>query len=61
MAVFHYQPLHLSAMGQRLGGKQGQCPVAERMGDCLVRLPFYLALEGQAQDRVLEAILSFQP
>src|SRR4051812_34055494 len=29
--VFHYQPLHLSAMGEKLGGRQGMCPVTEKI------------------------------
>jgi dTDP-4-amino-4,6-dideoxygalactose transaminase len=29
LSVFHYLPLHLSQMGQRLGGQRGQCPVTE--------------------------------
>src|SRR5260370_30601873 len=36
-AVFHYQPLHLSPMGQRFGsGRVGDCPVTERAADVLV-------------------------
>src|SRR5713226_9709765 len=33
LAVFHYQPLHLSTMGRRYGGREGQCPVAEDVAD----------------------------
>src|SRR5207249_3295102 len=40
-AVFHYLPLHLSVMGQRFGGRPGQCLVSEDVSDRLVRLPFY--------------------
>jgi len=51
LAVFHYQPLHLSVMGRQYGGKEGDCPVSEMAGDCLVRLPFFndLALVDQAR------------
>jgi dTDP-4-amino-4,6-dideoxygalactose transaminase len=41
MSVFHYLPLHLSEMGKLFGGKVGDCPVAEYVSDCLVRLPFF--------------------
>ncbi len=58
MAVFHYQPLHLSSMGRAFGGRQGQCPVAEAAGERLVRLPFYPALEPSEQDEVIEAVVS---
>jgi dTDP-4-amino-4,6-dideoxygalactose transaminase len=58
-SVFHYLPLHLSAMGQRYGGRAGDCPVTERLGDCLLRLPFYNDLSKADQDRVIEAIQCF--
>ena len=58
-AVFHYLPLHLSKMGQQFGGKKGDCPVTERVSDCLLRLPFYNKLDGTEQARVVEAIYSF--
>jgi dTDP-4-amino-4,6-dideoxygalactose transaminase len=59
-AVFHYQPLHASPMGLRLGGHVGQCPVTERLGDCLVRLPFYFNLDDATQDRVIDRVLKFR-
>ena len=57
-AVFHYLPLHLSAMGQRWGGRAGQCPVTESVSERLVRLPFYTELDEIDQDRVIEAVRS---
>jgi len=59
-AVFHYLPLHLSPMGRRFGGEVGECPVTERISDRLVRLPFYNEMTGIDQDRVIEAITSFE-
>jgi dTDP-4-amino-4,6-dideoxygalactose transaminase len=59
LAVFHYQPLHLSDYGRRYGGRPGQCPVAESAGDCLVRLPFFNGLTADEQSQVIEAALSF--
>jgi dTDP-4-amino-4,6-dideoxygalactose transaminase len=61
LAVFHYQPLHLSLMGQRLGGQAGDCPVTERIADQIVRLPLYNELSADEQCRVIEAIHSFSP
>lgn len=58
-AVFHYLPLHLSEMGQRFGGKKGDCPVAEDVSDRLLRLPLFTSLSEEDQDRVLGAVRSF--
>lgn len=58
-AVFHYQPLHLSEMGRRLGGNEGDCPVTESMSDRLVRLPLFFDLSESDQTRVIEAVRAF--
>jgi dTDP-4-amino-4,6-dideoxygalactose transaminase len=58
LAVFHYLPLHLSEMGRRLGGREGQCPVTEDVSDRLVRLPLFFQLTDADQTRVIEAVLS---
>jgi dTDP-4-amino-4,6-dideoxygalactose transaminase len=59
LAVFHYLPLHLSQMGQRFGGRPGDCPVTESASDRLLRLPFYNSLSDADQCRVVEAIEAF--
>ena len=59
--VFHYQPLHASPIGQRLGGRAGQCPVSEHAGDCLVRLPLFNTLSDTDQARVIETVKAFKP
>ncbi len=60
-AVFHYQPLHLSPMGKALGtAREGDCPVTERVADCLVRLPFYADLGESDQARVIETACAFR-
>jgi dTDP-4-amino-4,6-dideoxygalactose transaminase len=59
LAVFHYLPLHLSEMGQRYGGKRGDCPVTEDVSDRLLRLPFYNDLTEADQAMVVEAIREF--
>lgn len=58
-SVSHYQPLHLSEMGRHFGGKAGDCPVTEKVGDCLVRLPFYSGLTEGDQSRVIDSITEF--
>jgi dTDP-4-amino-4,6-dideoxygalactose transaminase len=55
-SVFHYLPLNASPMGQRFGGKAGQCPVTEDVSGRLLRLPFYYDLMPQQQARVIDAI-----
>ena len=57
-AIFHYQPLHLSSMGRRFGGKEGDCPVAESVSDCLLRLPFYNDMDERDQAQVVKALKS---
>jgi len=61
LSVFHYQPLHLSPMGRRYGGKPGDCPVTEDVSDRLVRLPFYTSLSSQDQALVIKTVTSFRP
>ena len=58
-AVFHYVPLHLSDMGQRLGGFAGQCPVTEDISDRLLRLPFFNDLAQSQQCAVVNALVEF--
>ncbi|MBI3174378.1 MAG: dTDP-4-amino-4,6-dideoxygalactose transaminase [Chloroflexi bacterium] len=58
-SVFHYLPLHLSDMGRKFGGVEGDCPVTERVSDQLVRLPFYNNLGGADLERIVDAILQF--
>ena len=59
-AVFHYQPLHLSAMGRQMGGREGDCPVTERAADTIVRLPMYNRLGDTDLDRVVSAVRKFR-
>ena len=58
-SVFHYLPLHLSDMGQKFGGREGDCPVTERVSDQLIRLPFHNALTSSEQEIVIESIREF--
>ena len=59
-SVFHYLPLHLSEMGQRFGGKPGDCPVTERVSDQLLRLPFHNALTEEDLGKVVEAVREYR-
>lgn len=57
--VFHYLPLHASEMGEKFGGKLGDCPVTEWVSDRLVRLPFHNQLTPFEQEYVVDAITEF--
>lgn len=61
LSVFHYVPLHLSPVGQRMGTGKGNCPVSELKSEQLVRLPFYNSLSEADQDQVITAIRQFKP
>jgi dTDP-4-amino-4,6-dideoxygalactose transaminase len=58
-AVFHYLPLHLSPMGEKFGGKAGDCAVTERISDQLLRLPFYTNMTDDEQKNVIAALKGF--
>jgi dTDP-4-amino-4,6-dideoxygalactose transaminase len=59
LAVFHYLPLHLSAMGCRFGGQAGDCPVTEKISDHLIRLPFFSGMSPDDQALVIESVREF--
>ena len=58
-SVFHYVPLHLSPMGRKFGGEDGDCPVTEDISSRLVRLPFFTDMSTEEQARVIEAVEAF--
>lgn len=64
-AVFHYLPLHLSSfaksrnLGAWANNQKSRCPVAEEVGEHIVRLPFYTDLTETDQHRVINAIRDF--
>ena len=60
-SVFHYLPLHISDMGRKFGGQLGDCPVTEDISDRLLRLPFFNDMDDAMQQRVIDAICTFEP
>ena len=58
-SVFHYLPLHLSVMGRKYGGKEGDCPVTEDISERLLRLPFFNDLTEEDQARVVASLEDF--
>jgi dTDP-4-amino-4,6-dideoxygalactose transaminase len=61
LAVFHYLPLHVSPVGQRFGGRPGDCPVAENVSERVIRLPFFTDLTSEEQSSVIETVQAFVP
>ena len=59
LAVFHYQPLHTSPMGQSMGYRQGMLPVTEDVSKRLLRLPMFFDMAASQVDQVTAAIRSF--
>ena len=60
LAVFHYLPLHLSEMGAKFGGKQGDCPVTEDVSDRLLRLPFFNSMTEAEMKEVSDSVRAFR-
>ena len=61
LATSHYQPLHLSPMGQRLGTQASDCPITESVSQRLLRLPLYNSLTPSEQDQVIAKIRAWIP
>ncbi len=60
VSVFHYQPLHKSAVGLRFSPRGQSFHTTDNAGERLLRLPVFPALEGHAQDKVIRTVKSFQ-
>ena len=58
-SVFHYLPLHISGMGQKLGYKKGDCPVTEDISKRLLRLPFYNDLTAEEQKYIINSVREY--
>jgi dTDP-4-amino-4,6-dideoxygalactose transaminase len=57
--TFHYLPLHLSPMGQRFAGQEGQCPVTEDVSARLVRLPLFVDLSTENQSKITDVVKNY--
>lgn len=52
-AVFHYVPLHSSPAGQRYGRVHGSMALTDKLSERLVRLPLWVGLAPEQQDRIV--------
>lgn len=59
LAIFHYVPLHISPMGQKLGYKLGDIPVTEDLSNRLLRLPLYVDITERDQAYIVDNIYQF--
>lgn len=55
-SVFHYVPLHSSPAGQRFGRVHGSLDVTNRQAERLIRLPLWVGLFPEDQERVVQAL-----
>jgi len=60
-ATSHYEPLHSSAAGRRFGRPAGELAGTLSFSSRLVRLPLWPDLSARQRERVVDAVLSFQP
>lgn len=55
-SVFHYVPLHSSPGGLRYGRTHGELKVTERQSERLVRLPLWVGISAEQQERTADAL-----
>ena len=55
-AVFHYVPLHSSPAGKHYGRSHGDLAVTNQQSERLIRLPLWVGLSHEQQDRVVEVL-----
>jgi dTDP-4-amino-4,6-dideoxygalactose transaminase len=55
-AVFHYVPLHSSPGGARYGRVHGSMEITDGYSERLLRLPMWLGLTTDQQDRVVDVL-----
>ncbi len=55
----HYSALHRSGFGQRYHESARELPNTDKAVQCMLRLPLFLGITEQQQNRVVEGILAF--
>lgn len=55
-SVFHYVPLHSSPAGRHYGRAQGDLAVTNRQSERLIRLPLWVGLTFEQQEKVVDCL-----
>lgn len=55
-SVFHYVPLHSSPAGKRYGRAHGDLEITTLQSERLVRLPLWIGLSVEQQERVVDVL-----
>ncbi|MDO9419809.1 MAG: dTDP-4-amino-4,6-dideoxygalactose transaminase [Herminiimonas sp.] len=55
-SVFHYVPLHSSPAGKRYGRIHGTMNVTNEQSERLIRLPLWVGLESEQQERIVSLL-----
>jgi len=55
-SIFHYVPLHSSPAGKRYGRMHGNMDETNKQSDRLIRLPLWVGLTEQYQDKVVQVL-----
>lgn len=56
-SVFHYVPLHSSPAGLKYGRAATGMAQTDRLGECLLRLPSWVGLTPEMQDRIVDEVI----
>lgn len=56
-SVFHYVPLHSSIAGRRYGRAHGDLSVTNQQSERLVRLPMWVNLSFEQQEKIVEVLM----
>ena len=58
-AVFHYIPLHTSAMGKKLGYNKGDLPITEDLASRVIRLPLFADMTEEQTKTVINTVINY--
>jgi dTDP-4-amino-4,6-dideoxygalactose transaminase len=59
-SVFHYVPLHSSPAGMRFGRTHGSMRQTDTLSERLIRLPLWVGITPEQQDRVVKVLQTFR-